>query len=770
METNPLIAKLAQVRSRIRLLLVGNSLCLFLVSACLVIAASFLLDWLFHLPWGARAIVLLAMIVVMVRGAYLSLIRPFSLRLSDDAVALHVQSKNPDFDDGLISAIQLARELEDGATSESKSMIAATVAQANERYLPLDFRNSVTARPLLRPAMLALLLALSVLSYGVALPQHAQLWFNRCLLLGDEIWPADTVLDVRIVNLDQYRYEIDKEGDYEVWVPEGSILIIEAQAKGIVPNAVKLHKYAYPRIDEDRAITIEIARRLDSDIFEHRFGRVRESFEFYLEGGDDNDEHPYFTVHVRTAPKVEELLVNYDYPTYINAVGKEDRKDVREYNIVGPKGTNIEMYFRTSNEVSRFEIIIDEDLEHPLVLQSTDEGGRVFLWKYLLEADHFYTYQLIGANGTPSTSAPNFNISAQPDVAPDIAIERPDTSTVDVTPTALLPLKFRVVDDYKVGEIAMNWDGSRGGLFAGSKRFADDEKRKESDQREVSIFSPIEVDQFKITREGSLSPLQVGDRLFLKLTATDTRSTTLDSEPNSTVYPSLIVLNIREAAEIQRDLTRSQIRIKGQLTRIEESLATKQDELELLVANYKSLDQRKIEDGIQGFISSHALLTSGLNESCRGFLRIFDGYLFNRIDNSNLTAALISEICGLHRQQEGSHMEFVAEVLPKQRALINDSEPMGKLALLMDLLLQTAKEQTSALNVSLRAGFDEADKDKRWEYLKASKLLQQELLERIRVILDKMADWEDFQDVIQSLKDIIELEKGLQNRIKKIAK
>lgn len=770
MDVNPLIGKLAKVRSQLRVLLAGSSLFRFLATASLVVATSFLLDWLFQLPIGARIVLFIAMLVFVLRGAFQTFIRPFTLPMSDDAVALHVQARNPQFGDSLISAIQLSRELKGDSTTESRSMIAAAIAQITSALAKENFSKSVPMRSLAKPALLASVLLVAILGYGASKPELTKLWFARCILLGEEEWPKATTLEVIIANLDQYRHEVDDSGNYEVWVPEGSVVLVQTTAIGEVPNSVRLHKYALPRTSGNRPITIEIARHSESDVFEYRFGRVRESFGFCVEGGDDTDEHPYFTVNVRTAPKVEELLVNYDFPEYINDVGREDRENVREYNIVGPMGTEIAMYFRTSSEVVQFDIVLDEAADKTIRLEPTPDDPRLFEWRFQLNDDHFYTYRLIGANGAPSYEAPNFNISAQPDVPPDIAIQRPVTTTVDVTANATLPLKFQVVDDYRVGNVSLRWDGSREGDFKSRREFGTAEMRLSEEMRDTAVFAALTLSDFTIEKEGRSSAPEIGDRVFIKLEATDTRLTATEPTPNTTVYPSLLVLNIREATEIERDLTRTQIRIKGQVARIEESLATKLEELGNLIEAPATEDASTSNETIQTLISAQALMTSGLDESTRGFVRVFDGYLFNRLDNSNLTETLISSICGAHKNREGNHLDFIAEILPRERQLINDTEAMGKLALIMDLLLDSARNKTKTVDNALRLAFDQPNAESQNKELVRAKAAQAALLAQLRQILEKMEDWEDFQDVVQSLKDIIELEKGLQNRIKKIAK
>ena len=769
--TEPIIRKLGGVRTRIRLLLLGNSLFMFLLVAGGLIAGSFFLDWLFQLPLGARTIMLVIMVGVMLRGAWRFFLGPFKVGLSDDGIALLVEERHPEFGDELISALQLAQQMENGSNTESRDLMASAVSGALARFEKVSFDDTITPRPLVRPAFMSFAAVLVVFLYGTFQPDHVSIWFDRCVLLEDRAWPPKTVLDVRIANLDSFRHEIAADGSYEIYVPESAVIRVEVTADGEIPPTIRLKKFASPRDENPDPISIELAGRPDSAEFEYKFGRVTSSFEFYVQGGDDDDELPYFRVFVRAAPRIDDLAVDYDFPGYVNDTGIEDKTGIREYNVVGPVGTRVDMHFRASAEVASFQVIVDDLKDDSIELKPNPDDPLRFTWSMVLTDDHFYTYRLVGANGAPSREAPNFNISAQPDLAPQIGVLMPETASVDVSPEATIPLAMQVVDDYRVGDIEYRWDAARDGAYGNRVALGVDDLRVLDDEREVDAFVALEVRSFTAVQDGKTRALRPGDNVFVRLVARDTRVTTAEPEPNVTVHSTPIALHVREAVEIERELMRGQVRLKDQIKRVEESVRARLAELTTLVSTWGGEgEEAPSRDDLHAAAAGQALITSSLGEAARGFVRVFDGYLFNRMDPSNLTEAMIAELCGMHRKGEGSHYEHISKLMPRVRAQLDDSEIMGKLTKIMDILMTTSDVSSPAVGAAIKICLAEEDRPKVVEGLRLALEREEKLHQDVLVLVEKMEEWEDFQDVIQSLKDIIELEKGLWNRMKKEAK
>lgn len=770
MKTSGLLKKLGALRRRIKTLVLINAGCHFTAFAGALAATSFVLDRLFRLPVGVRAVMLLMMGGCMVWGARRFFLAPLAVPLGDDDLALLVERRHPEFKDELISAIQLERDLSNGTTQESAELIGVVVDAAVRKFDAIGFSDAVSGGTIRKPAMIGLLAVLIVGGFAVWRPAEARLWLDRCLLLRSTPWPPRTQLDVRIANADKYNRNVAEDGTVEYFIPEGSLLRIDVTATGEVPSSVQIKKYAVPREADAAPVTIDVPAQNDSNEFEYRFARVGASFEFHVTGGDDDDDDPTFRILVRSAPRINDFTVDYDFPDYINAAGQPDKRGVKEYNITGPTGTDVTMRFLTSMELEKFDLVFDDGKSGTFNPVRNPENALEYSYTTTLDADHFYTYRLIGKNGASSKDAPNFSISAQPDAPPQIVFSLPEATSMDITPAAVVFFKVQVTDDWLVGKTTLRWDPNREGAYGQTIEIEDRDQREKSEKKEVYVFKAIPASSFSIVREGKPSPLQSGDTVYVRVEATDTRSTRAAPDPNRYVYPSPVALRVREAAEIERELVRAQVRLKEEVRRALDLVTNRLREIDKARSESarRDTDQQKYANEIYALLSGHDLTTSSLSETSRAYVRVFDGYVFNRLDPTPLTESLLSAIEATHRKEEDTHYVLVTRVLPSVRNQINDGEVMGKVTRIMDMLVTAAEVTSPNVGKKLKSATEAAGAAAVKSALDESFAAADVLRTDLEALLEKMEEWEDFQDMVQSLKDIIDLEKNLGDRMKKV--
>ncbi len=767
--TVQLRALLAGVARRIRLQILAFGVLTLLLALGVSATAVFLLDWIFRLPFGIRLILLVISTAWITRTILLGLIRPLQVSLAPQSVALLIEQRRPELKRELITALQLEEALASPDYAESKELTQESIRRAVEHVEGMSLQGAIHSRPLRRPLALAALFVALIGIHTSMRPDHGAIFIDRCLLLREIAWPARTNLTVEMIG--EFRETQLDNGNRLIHVPENTVLKIKVTAIGDVPSSIHLHRFAPDKEGGAPIGTLEISGVPGGNTYLHNFGKLRSSFGFYATGGDDDDALPYFEVVVRTAPKIAALRVDLDLPQYINDTGEPDRKDSREFNIVAPEGTKGAMTFETSLPCRSFDLLIDGEEGTSTELTPVSEGGKIYKHSLTLSGDHFYSWRIVGDNGAPGRDAPEFALSAQPDLPPDLNIIRPETPTVDVTTRGVVLLRFAVMDDFGVGEVSAAWDVAADGPFSERLLFDSREKREVDGVRSIEVFRLLETAAFQAPTENGVRDLAPGDRLLLRLGATDTRKTTANPTPNSISYPSLLMLNIREEAEIERDLMRIQVRIKTDLERSQEACIVRDEALESLIEIAgNTTDTNELLVAIHERLTAQELLTSSLAEAARSFVRVFDGFCFNRIDPSSLTEALINALSSAHANRDGEHIDYLRELLPSMRSRIDDTESMGKIARIMDLLLSISDSESARVTRLLSNAAESRDSVERLKLLNAAQAANGELKVKIAQILEKMEDWEDFQDVIQSLKDIIDLETGLWERMKRIAR
>ena len=771
-EVKVLVDRLQGVRSRIRSVLIADALLRFVAVTGALAAGSYVLDRVFRLPIEARVAMLAIMVAVMFWGARRFFLKPFAVRIAEDDLALLVESRHPEYESLLISALQLSRDLEAGRTTESPELIRSVVADAVERFRGADFKASVSSRHLTRPATAALMAALVVGGFTAAFPDQASLWFSRCILLSPTPWPPRTRLEVKIANIEKFATSTAADGAVEILAPEGSTIRVDVTAEGDVPNSVQIRKTSHPRADGQSPIVIDVPARDSGDLFEYKFGRVSQSFEFWVTGGDDDDETPYYRIVVRNSPRIESFEADYDLPQYVNDTGEPDKAGVREYNLLAPVGTEVTMRFGVSAELERFDLVFDDKPDQPIRLTPEAAKANVYVHRFTLETDRFYTYRLIGKNGAPSREAPNFAVTAQPDQPPQIGIQLPEAATIDVTPTATALFLLQITDDFRIGRVDLRWDAARDGAYTNLLPFGETDLRVRTDGREATAFRALELRDLAIVRDGAAGPVRPGDTIYVRFDAFDTRATAKEPNPNRFAYPSPVALHVREGVEIERELVRSQVRLKEQTRR---ALETTTKLIVDIDASRRETDRKKTDadryrNELFGMLSAQDLTVSGLQETARGYVRVFDGYLFNRLDPTPLTEAMVADLIGLHRREDARHDELVARALATARLQIDDGEAMGKVARIMDLLFGVSRNAAPEASRALKTACETSTVEETKTALDQSHAAMVRLEADLTTLVEKMEEWEDFQDMVQSLKDIIDLERGLTDRMKRIAK
>ncbi|MBI3726664.1 hypothetical protein HY251_22285, partial [bacterium] len=193
-------SKLARVRWRLRgvaLALAGERTVLALGAACVL---SFLLDKGLEPELGELAV--MRTLTLFLFGSAVAAGAVFGVlalrrHLNDDAVAVLVEREFPELEDGLVSSVQLARDLERGGLGHtSPALIRSTIARTAQKARDLDFDRVIDASPLLLPSFLTLLAVVSGALFASQPPtqQFAQAWFERCVLGRDVRYPKTVEL------------------------------------------------------------------------------------------------------------------------------------------------------------------------------------------------------------------------------------------------------------------------------------------------------------------------------------------------------------------------------------------------------------------------------------------------------------------------------------------------------------------------------------------------------------------------------------------------
>ena len=732
---------------------------------------TFALDKWLRLPTPVGAALLVGSLGCLAVLLYRRVLRRLTQKPSIDQLALMAERADPKLNDQLISAIQLERSLSRGETTESPELIRALVADTAQRFGQSSFLGAVSLKPTVKPLLLGLGMAALGIAAAVGFPAPAKLWFERQILLRDTPWPKLNQLLVTVV--DQEKYGPIQDGRRTVLhVPERTpVQFTVAAAPGsVLPDEVTL--ISAPVEDEDNRQEIALARGAGREFFQHMFPPLLRSVTFHVVGGDDQDEDPLFEIRVARAPRVTRFYADYDYPDY---TGLED-KSLPESNLSAPEGTRITMHFEVNMDLDEFAL----DFEQLGSVAPAKQSDGTYLHSMTVTSNDFWSYRLRGKNGVPSIDSPRFVLTVEADQAPRIVVELPSGTNLLFGPEALVPIKGVVSDDYGVVSLGMRYGKGGVDLSYGEITLAADDFSPPLPTRQSYFFSAVPIAQFKIPEQAATesSPAVAahaageGDKFSFKLLASDNRKSTAAPEPHRVFGDYEFTAQVLSTRDLERELALRQTRLRDRIREIAALLDTRMTETsELRAAVVAESDQEQFRARFWSLEQDQNRISIELQAAARLFLKVYDGYLWNRIDKGFLNEKMISSLIKLYRATPAEDaFRVYGSALEDVRGQVDEAEVMWRLTAILDLMIRAAAERSpEAYRRIARAGLS-TGRDDRIVQLDLAIEMQQLLREDVAKLLDRLEAWEDYLEIIQSLRDVQEIQSGVVKKIEKITK
>jgi hypothetical protein len=196
--------KIESLRARVRAGYAGHGGGRLVAFAAGFALGSFLCDYLFDLPVGVRAILLLGFLGGSALVIYKHLLKPLRTTFSDDDMTLVFESAYPESKHRLISAVQLGRQLERDDYPYSRQLTQTVLRDAEEFASRLDAGRLGGTRELKRSLGTGAGLAATLLLLALTSPTLFGIWLQR-FFLGSAEWPRTTNLVLQIPDGDGWK-------------------------------------------------------------------------------------------------------------------------------------------------------------------------------------------------------------------------------------------------------------------------------------------------------------------------------------------------------------------------------------------------------------------------------------------------------------------------------------------------------------------------------------------------------------------------------------
>ena len=772
---------LSGLRLRIRAYVWIEGLSVAVVWLCLTFWAGLALDYLpvllgsDEMPRVARA--LLLGVIAAVLGVILLrwILRRAFVGLADRSMAVLLERRHSRFQDSLITSVELVGRDQD-KLDHSESMLAETEHNALNSLGQISLSSIFDARPLVFSLVGAIVLAASIGGAYAATrntdPNLMELGFRRLYLLDNELWPRNAkieVVGVQVLRDDEVAATAKRDSlvefvDQRLKVARGASLNLSVRANSAA-NKIPDMCSVYYRTSEGERGRVNMTRvgGIRDDRYQYYrydgkpFKGIVADVEFDVLGFDHRVRD--YKIEVVDSPLVVSAELDCVFPDYI-VDKKLSRWLPRTIPLTTatqlPRGTRFTLR-ATSNKVLKRVHLYDSNSEKRSVVVPAGTGfeidvdslGETLALEVSLQdednvlSDRPYRIYIVGISDEP----------------PAVSVRLHGIGSA-VTQNAIVPVRGKIEDDYGVADawfdLAVN-DG-------------DPHELQVTTERDGTVEASVDFREQRATEDGiHLTP---GDKLTLSVNAMDRYN--LGEEPNTGTgdhYQLEVVtdgqlLSLLEAREL--GLRKRFEQIKSEMTEMRETLVRVRNEGP---ATALEVDEPGDEDAAAGEDA-----TSETDDEAKRKAAL---------DRSWSLRLLRSQRAGLQSQKSAQETSGVAASFGDIRQeLINNRvdtedrkeriqtqivEPVQNIASTMfPELAETIDALTTRLDEHAREAVDRAEEDTETVTRAAAALAKtEEVLLAMDGVLKNMLDIEDFNELLDRVRDLIAEQEGLLDQTKK---
>lgn len=446
----PIRSVLGDLRRRIRSYIWLQGLALVVAWVMLSFWITLALDWMIEPPPLFRALLLVVVGGVLLWILYRFILARAFVPLNDTSMAVLLERRYGNFRDSLLTTVELASH-PDHAASFNREMLSYTRGEALEHAARVRVSDIFENRPLMRSLFAAVVLAASVGVFALVARDAFAVWFNRSLLLSQELWPRKTRLSIE-----------GFDDDRQVKVARGSSFRVVALADQMyqVPETIQIRYRTEEGNPGRENMVVEPARPADAQQpFSYEFPSLLSSVTFDIVGGDDRLRD--YRIEVVDNPTVSEMTLHCEYPAYMG-------RSPRELRVTGlmqiPLGTRVTIRAKANKplEQVRIERVADQGFELIQTIDrfADDEQRQFSVSLPPLADDLRLQFRLQDTDKIVGREPVRLDLTAVPDDPPRVGLQLAGIGS-HITTRARLPVVGEVVDDYGIEKIWFEYQVDR---------------------------------------------------------------------------------------------------------------------------------------------------------------------------------------------------------------------------------------------------------------------------------------------------------------------
>jgi hypothetical protein len=397
----------------------------------LLLVFQALADWLFNLPWGARAVLLLADLGAIAYIIYRYAWVPFRKRLNHQTAALLVEREIPDFRSSLISLVQLSNP-GPGWPRGSDALVMMLAERLGKRMANEKVAGRVVSTKNLKRWMKMAVgaLALAGTLFFVGSPK-SQILAQRILLANVPL-PTETVVEA-----------ITRDAA----VPTGSDVTLSAKAVGVIPKSGRV-QLIYAKGERQNVQVFPSAE--DPAVFSLTLKNLQQAFQYRFTLNDGEGEE--FAVNVQVAPAMESCRFLQTYPDYTGIKPAE----MSAGNLTLLAGSKFQIEGKATQSLQSASVQFEGGAQ-PVTLQIHGSDRRNLRGDFVVPKEKLtgFSIHLVNNDGIPSTDNTVYKVDLIADKAPQVELAKPTSEKMTVTNRAKPVLEFTVKDDFGIKSVAL---------------------------------------------------------------------------------------------------------------------------------------------------------------------------------------------------------------------------------------------------------------------------------------------------------------------------
>ena len=295
---------LDRVRRRARRWIWFEAVSLVALAAASWFWATLLLDWLIEPPAGVRMLAMGGLAIWLAVIVSRQLIDRLQTRLGDGPLALLVERTHPELNDSLSTAIELDPRESTLAAPLDPELLARTTALAAATVGRVTFSRLFRRRRLLRLAGASGLALGTVLAVLVLVPVVRENWFRRMVLFSEAPWPRRVTLVVD--GFPGGIRRVARGSDVEI--------LVTARATGAPPQVVQLRTKGGGGWSTQRMGTRGGLTEM-GQLYAHTLPAVTEDLTVEIRGGDGRLRG--LRIEAIEPPRLKQLELAVTPPDYI---------------------------------------------------------------------------------------------------------------------------------------------------------------------------------------------------------------------------------------------------------------------------------------------------------------------------------------------------------------------------------------------------------------------------------------------------------------------